>query len=61
MATTDTRFDFTDEDTEIAPEPRDHRRRMTGDADQPSCELVWVEEDGLGMVLRVRPLPRPSK
>lgn len=51
--------DFNDEDTDpAAPEPQ---RRTRADGD-PSYELVWVEEAGYGMVLRVRRITpiRPS-
>lgn len=55
--------DFADEDTDVAPEPRPQRRSAprgpndTQDVElsrEPSYELVWVEEEGYGMVLRVR-------
>jgi hypothetical protein len=43
--------DWADEDTEVGPNLEE--RRMTAKL-EPSYELIWVEEDGLGMVLRVR-------
>jgi hypothetical protein len=52
--------DFTDEDTEVAPEPRERRDggTRTGTLTSgPRCELIWVEEAGYGMILRVRPIP----
>ena len=43
--------DFNDEDTDPAvPEPQ-RRARAEG---EPSYELIWVEEERYGMVLRVR-------
>jgi hypothetical protein len=45
--------DFAEEDTapgEPVPAPESR--------DEPSYELMWVEEPGLGMVLRVRKIAR---
>lgn len=47
-----TAIDFGDEDTE----PGDDEENAAAPAtrDEPSYELMWVEEPGMGMVLRVR-------
>jgi hypothetical protein len=46
---------FGDEDTDVAPEPRPRRESAEEAAPPPTCELMWVEEEGSGMVLQVRP------
>jgi hypothetical protein len=48
--------DWADEDTEPGPDGED--RRFIG-AIPPNHEVLWVEEDGLGMVLRVRRIATP--
>ena len=44
--------DFGDEDTQLAQGIEHHA--PDPEARLPSVELIWVEEPGLGMVLRVR-------
>jgi len=48
--------DFADEDTDVAPPPEELHERHRQMAGEPQTELAWVEEDGLGMVLRVVPI-----
>lgn len=48
--------EFGDEDTE----PGDELRELTLPHDSPSYELMWVEEPGMGMVLRVRRIVDPN-
>ena len=47
-----TAIDFGDEDTE--PGDDDETSAAPGTRDEPSFELMWVEEAVMGMVLRVR-------
>jgi hypothetical protein len=49
-------LDWAMEDTEVGP---DADARPQGRRPDPSYELLWVEEDGLGMVLRVRRVATP--
>ena len=44
---------FGDEDTQVAQAGMEHHA-PDPDAKLPSVELIWVEEPGMGMVLRVR-------
>ncbi len=48
--------DFADEDTDVAPDPAREGGKRKTPTDEPSYELMWVEEEGYGMVLRVRRL-----
>ena len=47
-----TAIDFGDEDTE--PGDDDENAAATTPRDDPRYELIWVEDPGMGMVLRVR-------
>jgi hypothetical protein len=50
--------EFGDEDTEVRPEVEmvAPKKGAKSPGAEPSYELVWVEEPGMGMVLRVRPV-----